>query len=413
MTGHSAWRLLLSGAGGLLLICAGSASAQTVQFATHRDYSSGYGPSSIAIGDINGDQIADLAVAHYSDNTVAVLPGNGDGTFQPPRSIYLGPNIAPRSIAIADFNRNGWPDLAIAAPESNTVLLIPGNGDGTFQPAVTLAAGGTGPRFLVSSDFNRDGKPDLAIANSLSNNVTVLVGNGDGTFQAARSFSAGNGPSFVTAGDVNRDNEPDLVVASSGSGTISVLVGNGNGTFQAPQTSASGGALSVSAVFAGDSTERKTGSGGRQLHREHGQLLIGTAGTSTPQSFPAGGGPTSLAAGDFNLDGKLDVASSNERDGTLEGSSTVTVLLGNGDGSLRLPATVPVGSTSWSIAAGDFNGDGLPDLAVANTVHHRVGVGGTYRNVPRRPPSQSVTVPSPWRSGISMATAGPMSRPPT
>jgi len=376
MTGHSARRSVLV-AGGLFLMSAGLLSAQTLQFSTHKDYSSGYGPASIAIADVNGDQIADLAVAHYSDNTVAVLPGNGDGTFQPPRSIYLGPTIAPRSIAIADFNRNGWPDLAIAAPDADAVLLLPGNGDGTFQSAVTLAGGGTGPSSLVAGDFNRDGTPDLAIANTTSNNVSVLVGNGDGTFQAARTFLADNGPSFVTAGDLNRDNEPDLVVANSGSGRLSVVLGNGDGTFQAPRTYAPGNVLSVSALAVGDFTGDGTADVVAANYSADTVTVLRGNGDGTLQSgngFAAGGGPTSVATGDFNLDGKLDVAVANERDGTIEGSSTVTVLLGNGDGSLSSPRTIPIGSISWAVASGDLNGDGLPDLAVANTLSTTVSV---------------------------------------
>src|SRR5438067_1418739 len=93
-----------------------SAPAQTLQFATHKDYSSGYGSASIAVGDLNGDGVRDLGIANYFDGTVAVLLGNADGTFQPARVSYLGPNNQPRSAALADFNRDGKLDLIVANP---------------------------------------------------------------------------------------------------------------------------------------------------------------------------------------------------------------------------------------------------------------------------------------------------------
>src|SRR6185503_9016150 len=142
-----------------------SIQAQTLRFAAHKDYPSGFGPASIAVGDVNGDLRPDLAVANGFSDTVSVLLGNADGSFQPPRIVFVGPSNNPRSVAIADFNRDGKPDLAVANPTSNTVMVLPGNGDGTFQAIVTLTAG-TGPSSVAAGDFNGDGNPDLAAANS-------------------------------------------------------------------------------------------------------------------------------------------------------------------------------------------------------------------------------------------------------
>ncbi|PYR76112.1 MAG: hypothetical protein DMF86_13505 [Acidobacteria bacterium] len=258
-----------------------SVSAQPVQFSTHRDYPSGYGPASIATGDVNGDGIRDLAVANRLDDSVAVLLGNADGSFQRPVSVYLGPNSSPCSVGIGDFNRDGRLDLAVANSGANTVSILPGNGDGTFQPALSLAAG-TGPASLAVADFNGDGKSDLAVANTGSNDLSIILGNGDGTFQPAQRWVTDAGPSFVAVADFNRDTKPDLAVVNSGSGTISVLLGNGDGTFQAPST-------------------------------------FGAGGTHVG----------SIAVGDFNGDGAQDLAVTNTD------ANTVSVLAGNGDGTFQ------------------------------------------------------------------------------
>jgi predicted nucleotidyltransferase len=147
--------------------------AQTLRFAAHKDYPvGGYGPSSIAVGDINGDSRQDLAVANSLGDSVAILLGNADGSFQAPRVVYLGPNNNPRSIAIGDFNRDSLADLVVANPTSNTVAVLPGRGDATFQPVVTLTAG-TSPGSVAVGDFNGDGNPDVAVANMGSNDVSV------------------------------------------------------------------------------------------------------------------------------------------------------------------------------------------------------------------------------------------------
>src|SRR5205807_2618397 len=159
------------------------AAAQTVSFVTRVDYAVGANPSSVAVGDFNGDGRPDLAVANYYSNDVSVLLGNGDGTFQPAQSFTTaGPN--PVTVAMGDVNGDGRPDLAVtnsantsSGAVSGNVSVLLGNGNGTFQPARNIAVGIT-PDSVVVSDFNCDGRPDLAVANFLSNIDSVPLGKG-------------------------------------------------------------------------------------------------------------------------------------------------------------------------------------------------------------------------------------------
>ncbi len=192
---------------------------------------------------------------------------------------------------------------------------------------------GTKPMSVAAGDFNADGKPDLAIANG-DGTVTVLLGNGAGGFTAATGspFPAGSGPSAVAVGDFNGDGKPDLAIADYAANNVTVLLGDGTGRF--------------------------------------------TAAPSSP--FPAGSQPNSVAVGDFNGDGKPDLAIANYN------SNNVTVLLGDGAGGFTSAtgSPFPAGTQPYSVAVGDFNGDGKPDLAIANvaswdvTVLLGTGAGG-------------------------------------
>jgi hypothetical protein len=151
---------------------------------------------SVAVADVNGDGIPDIVVANHSGNTVGVLLGNGDGTFQPPMTYDSGgPN--PTGISIADLNGDGKPDLVVGLNAGiGAVAVLLGNGDGTFQPAVTYGLGYWAAfGFDVAvADVNHDGKPDLIVAAScldVGGCVGVLLGNGDGTFQPARTYDSG------------------------------------------------------------------------------------------------------------------------------------------------------------------------------------------------------------------------------
>ncbi len=210
----------------LVLGSSATVEAQTVSFIARRDFQTGQtglGLSSMAVGDFNGDGKPDLVVANVDSDTVSVLLGNGDGTFQTAQN--FGAGRGPRSVAVGDFNGDGKLDLAVANFYSNNVSVLLGNGDGTFQAARNFAVG-NGPYSVAVGDFNGDGVQDLAVANFNSNNVSVLPGNGDGTFQAAVNFGAGVFPSSVAVGDFNGDGLQDLAVANQGSNNVSVLINN-------------------------------------------------------------------------------------------------------------------------------------------------------------------------------------------
>jgi hypothetical protein len=294
------------------------------------------GATSVAVGDFNGDGQLDLAITSGLDNAVEVLRGNGDGTFQDnPLVLPVGTqqNFLPsqQSVAVGDFLHNGKLDLAVVNPGSNTVSVLLGNGDGTFQARVDYAVGAL-PLSVAAVDLG-NGQIDLVVANHDSSNVSVLVGNGDGTFQPAQNidvktqaFGLDSHPITLSVGDFNGDGKPDLLLSQfvgfdAGESFVTVLPGNGDGTFQAPIT------------------------------RDEGFGLFG------------------LAVGDFNGDGKLDFAAAGPN------VSAAVVFSGNGDCTFALLGSFPSGGANpFGVATGDFNGDGLPDLVVVNTFSNTVGV---------------------------------------
>jgi hypothetical protein len=200
-------------------------------------YDAGNSANSMAVGDFNGDGIPDLAVVgrDVTDPTgkVSILLGNGDGTFQAPRSYSAGnlpANYGVWFVAVGDFNSDGYLDLAVATYAGVSIFL--GNGDGTFKAARSYAVG-INARFLTVVDLNGDGYLDLAVANDGDSSVTVLLGNGDGSFQAPKSYATW-GATSVAVGDFNKDGHLDLAVAGPAS-PVSIFLGNGDGTFQAAQ----------------------------------------------------------------------------------------------------------------------------------------------------------------------------------
>jgi FG-GAP-like repeat len=316
--------------------------------------------TSIAEGDFNGDGKADLIIAS-SSTVLSVLLGNGDGTFQAAVTVNAG--AALKSMVVGDFNGDGKLDVAGVNDTSGLFVLL-GAGTGSFNAAsgspITIPAN----TLLVAGDFNGDGKIDLAYASSPNSGLSggVFLSNGDGTFTKGSSLTIGLA-SVVSAGaaDLNGDGKLDLVFSASTSSTNTtpatvVLLGNGDGTFQAVASHlASGGTVAIG-DFNGDHKPDLVVDDGTVVNVALGNGDGTFSLYSTYLQDPQGGasGSSSVLVADFNGDGKLDVAAKG------------LMLLGNGDGSLKgNDAIVFAGSVQGGVA-GDFNGDGSPDIVTSD-----------------------------------------------
>ncbi|HEX9427031.1 MAG TPA: VCBS repeat-containing protein, partial [Candidatus Polarisedimenticolia bacterium] len=275
-------------------------------------------PVSVAAADFNGDGRPDLALPVIinrttlgADGEVSILLGRDDGSFDPAIQFEVGGS--PNSVAVGDFNRDGRLDLAVPITRtlaSGGVSILLGRGDGTFDPEASYDAGAPPGYSVAVADFNHDGRSDLALVN-LDEGVSVLLGRGDGSFGPPAIVETGRSPAYLAIGDLNRDGREDLAVTVTYPDGLLVLLGRGNGTFGPPASYGAG-------------------------------------------AFGA------IAVKDLDGDGRLDLALANR-------SGAVSILPGRGDGTFGTQASYLAGAGPSALAVGQLNGDRKPDIVVINS----------------------------------------------
>ena len=360
----------------ILAVCAISAAPLAqAQFETRANFSVNAPAFSLVVGDFNRDGTLDMAEVNLSAD-LEVMLGNGDGTFRLGTTYALPANAF--YAATASLRNNGILDLVVGAVNADDVYVLLGNGDGTFQspaPYPTTAA----PAVILLGDFTGDGKIDVLAAEEHNTQggfcgcVEVLPGKGDGTFGPPITTTVPYGITgySIASGDFNNDGKLDVAVGGGLSSTnqIDILLGNGNGTFT------SDGFYSVGGPIGNIATGYFTGNKKKIDLAVTNELALGVLlgngnGTFQSAAYYDTYFPTWVIAEDFSGDGKTDLAASN---GGIPPTDPpgVSVFNGNGSGTFQAGVFYPVGSEEGGdfVAAGDFNGDGKPDLVVVNEVN--------------------------------------------
>jgi hypothetical protein len=299
-------------------------------------------PNTVVLADVNNDDKLDVVVANAAGDAVDVLLGLGDGTFKSPEAYNTG--AGPVAVLVADANGDGLPDLVSANWGDDTITVLPGIGGGAFLATPSYDAG-SNPQVLKTGDFDGDQLPDLVVGNlgdpknDVPSSVSFLAGRSDGSFHLHSTFLMGLGDLAFAVADFNGDGHLDLAVTNFGfrdrfhddPGGLTVFLGNGDGTFEGPQ------------------------------------------------AYRVGNHPESVVAADVNGDGHPDLVVGNQAD---SGSPELSVLLGNGDGTFQAPRNSPITQAPAFLVTGDFNNDGIPDLALCDGYSLAVLLGngdGTFQ----------------------------------
>jgi VCBS repeat-containing protein len=353
-----------------LLLAPSTRAQPLVAFDPPAYLSAGSFPASVAVSDFNGDDDPDLAVANQFSSDVSVLLGSAAGGFTGPTSFPTG--FFSNSVAVGNFNTDADqdPDLAVANAFDGTVSVLLGGSGGGFTGPTDFVAGS--PYVVAVGDFNGDGDPDLVVADHVAGDLSVLIGGPGGSFTGPTTVATGTGTAAVAVGEFNQDGDPDLAVGDYDTGRVLVLLGSSGATFGGPITVGNG----VDPISVAVGEFNQDGDPDLVVAEESGRVLVllgGSGGGFTgPTAVVSGsqvlGVLSSVAVGDFNRDGDPDLVVAHRS------GNQVRVLLGGPGGSFGAPTNFPTGTLPASVAVADFNADGKPDLATAHPTTNSVAV---------------------------------------
>ena len=379
---------------GVLLGLGNGAFQRSIEFSTGFDSL----PHSIAVGDLNNDGRKDIAVANYGTDNIGLFLGNGDGTFTSQMTFTTGINSGPYSIAMADLNNDTHLDIAVIYSDQNNIAVFFGYGNEIISRSQLYSTGkNSQPIFIAIADFNNDQKPDIAVTNNGSDSVMLLLGSGNGSFANPIAYSTGprSSPYSVGIGDFNDDNQLDIAIANHENNNVKIFNSQNTkklgqeklfptdsrfssnaisfistGTGSGPSALAIGdfnGDHRLDIVIANSATDNIGVSLGYGSGEFSSQMVYSTGADSRP---------VAVVVGDFNNDVILDIAVANFR------VDAIWVFLGYGNGSFSLQKILStgVGSGPYSLAIDDFNKDAHLDIAVVNSKTSTLGIFLGYGN---------------------------------
>ncbi|CAF3251064.1 unnamed protein product [Rotaria sp. Silwood2] len=332
----------------------------------------------VAVGDFNGDGRLDLVATNYYDYSVTVLLGYGNGTFG---NISIYPNSgnsAAYGLAVGDFNNDDRLDFVVAYFSTNRIAVFLGYGDGSFSNQMTYSTGiSSHPNGVAVGDFNNDGQLDVAVANQDAYNVGIFLGYGNGSFSNQTAYPTGleSSPWSLAVEDFNKDDRLDIAIANYGSGSVGILIGHINGTFFNQITYATGDNSKPQGVAVGDfNNDGRLDIAYSDPLEDNIGVFLGYARGSliATKAYQIGESskPVSIAVGNFNKDTLLDVAIADQ------GTNELIILYGSGYGTFTSQENYSTGNNSYpnSVAVGDFNQDHQLDIAIINSGTNSIGI---------------------------------------